>query len=252
MATFDPVLLAATVWRAVEAQHRVATTALTDTLAEQAQLERILESTKPDLPAEAAGLHWLLFTPFCYPPLPQGSRFRGPYDPGVFYAAFEQRTACAELGFWRWRFLMDAPALTRLDQRAHTVFSVTVAGPGIDLRAPPWADRRARWTHPADYSACQQLAREARTAGVAAISYESVRDPGPGGCVALLSAAGFGAAAPDAVQTWYLWVDQDRVRWRLDSPFADDGFQFDTAPWAAQMAAAVPLRQRRNLSGPMP
>ena len=74
---------------------------LVDTLDEQALLEQLLEGSKPPLPSGAAGLHWLLFTPFRYPPPPSGSRFRGQTDPGVFYGADEVETACAELGFWR-------------------------------------------------------------------------------------------------------------------------------------------------------
>lgn len=55
--------------------------------------------------------HWLIFTPFRYTPPPPGSRFRAPTDPGVFYGAFERRTACAEIGFWRWRFVRDSEAI---------------------------------------------------------------------------------------------------------------------------------------------
>jgi hypothetical protein len=98
-------------WRAVEAQHRVATMSLVDSLAEQAQLEALLDASKPPIPAAALGLHWLLFTPFRYPTSKYGSRFRRPYDPGVFYAAYERTTACAELGYWRWRFLTESPSL---------------------------------------------------------------------------------------------------------------------------------------------
>ena len=70
--------------------------ALVDSLDEQQLLERILDDAKPPVPMAARKLHWLLFTPFRYPPPPRGSRFRGPNDPGVFYGADEIRTACAE------------------------------------------------------------------------------------------------------------------------------------------------------------
>lgn len=58
-------------WRGVEAQHRVATLRLVDSLDEQAELERILEASKSPLPRPAPGakqapvdLHYLLHTPF--------------------------------------------------------------------------------------------------------------------------------------------------------------------------------------------
>src|SRR5260370_11071497 len=92
-------------WRAVEAQHRAATMSLVDSLAEQQQLEALIEASKPPIPAPALGLHWLLFTPFRYPTSQYGSRFRRPFEPGVFYAAHARRTAFAGLGYWRWRVL---------------------------------------------------------------------------------------------------------------------------------------------------
>ena len=87
-------------WRAVEAQHRVSTMVLVDTLDEQALLEHILDDSKPGLEAAAQReLHYLLFTPFRYPPLPRGSRFRAPGEPGVFYGADAVRTVTS-LGAW--------------------------------------------------------------------------------------------------------------------------------------------------------
>src|SRR6185503_9702514 len=53
-------------WRAVEAQHRVSTMKLVDTLAEQSLLETLVESTKPPLPPDCRHLHYLLATP-CRP-----------------------------------------------------------------------------------------------------------------------------------------------------------------------------------------
>lgn len=61
-------------WRAVEAQHRVASMRLVGgDLADQALLESILEEAKPPVPDQLAGLHWLLATPFRYRPLATGS-----------------------------------------------------------------------------------------------------------------------------------------------------------------------------------
>ena len=150
-------------WRAVEAQHQVSTNVLVDTLAEQAELERLLEESKPAPPA-GRELHWLLSTPFRYPPLAGGSRFRGPADPGAWYGADTVRTACAEVGYWRWRFLRASPQLSALPARAQTVFRVAAAGRTVDLRLPPLDALRGRFTAPADYTATQSFARRARRA----------------------------------------------------------------------------------------
>jgi hypothetical protein len=178
-------------------------------------------------------LHWLLFTPFRYPPLPSGSRFRGPAEPGVFYGADERRTACAELGYWRWRFLNDSPALETLGPIAQTLFLTPVAGLGIDLRLAPFDARRADWMHHTDYAACQALARQARNEGLQLIRYASVRDPESGSCAALLSHTGFAADKPAANESWTLVVTREHAIWRQTSVFENQAFEFSAAAWRA-------------------
>lgn len=238
VAEFKTETISLELWRAVEAQHRVSTMVLVDTLDEQALLERLLEESKPPIPDEQRNLHWLLFTPFRYPPLPSGSRFRGPTDPGVFYGAELQRTACAELGYWRWRLLMDSPELDAIGPMQQTLFLTPVRALSIDLRHPPLSRQRKLWTDPSDYSPCQELARKAREAGIRMIRYESVRDPQSGGCAAVLSHTAFAANAPTDNQTWTLAVFQHRVIWRLDSIFEERSFEFDAADWHPAQDAA--------------
>jgi hypothetical protein len=214
----------------VEAQHRIATLRLVDTLDEQGQLEALLETSKPALPATAGPRHYLLLTPFRYPPPhPGGSRFRAAVDPGVFYGADERRTACAELGYWRWRFLLDSPGLQRLAAVPHTLFQAAVAALTIDLAAEPFARDAHLWTAPRDYAACQQLGATARAAGIEAIRYRSVRDPEHGPCAAVLTPAGF-TAQPLEEQSWFLTVTQTRVQWQRDSALHIERFEFP-ADW---------------------
>ena len=235
--TWTPAVLASEarrwrgrLWRAVEAQYRAATLRLVDTLDEQAQLEQLLEGSKPPIPAPAAALHFLLATPFRYPPRhPGGSRFRSAVDPGVFYGAPEVRTACAELGYWRWRFLMESPALSSLAPVPHTLFCCRVDGAGIDLRAAPFARDAALWTARDDYTHCQHLGVQARAAGIATIRYRSVRDPRGGACAAVLTPAAF-ASPPEAEQSWHLAVTRTRVTWQRDSVLHSEGFEF-MAEW---------------------
>jgi RES domain len=217
-------------WRAVEAQHKAATMKLVDTLEQQHLLEQILEASKPPLPPEARHLHWLLFTPFRYPPLPRGSRFRAADDPGVFYGADERRTACAELGYWRWRFLMESE-LEALDPFQQTLFQVQVKGSCIDLRRQPWLAQRKKWMDPVDYSHCQALAREAREQGTQIIRYQSVRDPEGGACAAVLSPAAFAHPDPLCSETWTLSVARNRVLWQQDTIFRGGAFEFQAVAW---------------------
>jgi hypothetical protein len=213
-------------WRAVEAQHRVSTLRLVDTLDEQAQLEALLETSKPALPVTTAPRHYLLLTPFRYPARhPGGSRFRAANDAGVFYAADERRTACAELGYWRWRFLMDSPALLRLAPLPHTLFHSEAAGMGVDLTRPPFDARAAEWQSPRDYSACQQFGALAREAGIALIRYRSVRDPEAATCTAVLTPQAF-TSTPLTEQTWRLTVTRERVQWQRDSVLQPESLEF--------------------------
>ena len=72
-------------WRMVESQHIAATMKLVDNRHEQDLLESLLEASKPAPSAGTAKLDYLLATPFRYPPMQGGSRFRAATDPGVFY-----------------------------------------------------------------------------------------------------------------------------------------------------------------------
>ncbi|HEY1889394.1 MAG TPA: RES family NAD+ phosphorylase [Steroidobacteraceae bacterium] len=203
-----------TLWRAVEAQHVVATRALVDSLAEQELLESVLEASKPRVPPACAGFDYLLYTPFRYPPPSRGSRFRSYEDPGVWYGAEAVRASCAELGYWRWRFVMDSHGLTRLDGVPHTVFQAVARGRGVDLRQRPFTRDDKTWRDPNDYDGCQALARVARAAEMQVIRYASVRDPEHGGCGAVLDCRAFsGTGGVRQRQSWFLTVDRQRASW---------------------------------------
>lgn len=222
---------AETPWRAVEAQHRAATMSLADSLCEQAQLEALLETSKPPIPAQALGLHWLLFTPFRYPTSQHGSRFRRPFEPGVFYAAHARRTACAELGYWRWRFLSDAPALGTLDSLPQTLFQVVLEGSAADVRDKAFMRQRAHFEDRSDYRHCQAFANVAREAKIEAIVYRSVRDPQQGGCIAVLAPSAFAKPAPIAQETWTMSVTPERVFWQKSDVLSPEDFEFEADLW---------------------
>lgn len=208
---------AGSAWRIVEAQHIASTMKLVDDASEQDVLESLLEGSKPRVPQASAELDYLLATPFRYDPRRGGSRFRALTDPGVFYGAQTARTACAELGYWRWRFLKDAVDLERLEPVAHTAFRVEIKTTAVDLRLPPFDADAALWMHPTDYGPTQVFARTAREAQIGSIIYRSVRDPEPGWCIALLTPLAFAHHSPDPMmQTWWIAVQQDAVAWRRE------------------------------------
>jgi len=202
----------------VEAQHVASTMKIVDSPAEQDILEALLDGAKPQLPEQARSLDYLLATPFRYPPLPGGSRFRTGIDEGVFYGANSVATAGAELGYWRWKFLGDAVDLERIEPVAHTAFGAEVMTSTVDLRRAPFDADEAIWTHPDDYTGTQAFARIARRAGVGGILYASVRAASPAWCLALRTPAGFARKKPlPATQTWWLAVTREGVLWRRES-----------------------------------
>jgi hypothetical protein len=207
--------LAARAWRVVEAQHVVSTLKLVDTLAEQEDLERALEVSKPPVPPECRGLHFLLSTPFRYgAPYPGGSRFRrAGFTPGVFYASQAVATAIAETAFHRLLFFAESPGTPwPANASEFTAFAVRVrTDAALDLTAPPLSRDAARWTHPSDYGATQTLADAARKIGVEVLRYRSGRDPN-GRTLAVLTCRAFGSREPLARQTWRLYVGSSGAR----------------------------------------
>lgn len=209
---------ARSIWRVVEAQHRASTMRITDTLAEQAILEELIEEVQPPVPPACQGLHYLLYTPFRYASYPHGSRFRRARQrEGAFYASERVETAIAETAFYRLLFYLEAPA-ARLPARPteHTAFRVPAATERlIDLSAPPLDRDAAIWRHPLDYGPCQDLADAARDARIAGIRYTSVRDPEAQANVALLAPEAFAARAPQVTETWRIFPRPEAVQaWR--------------------------------------
>ena len=192
--------LARDLWRGVEAQHVVSTMRLADNAEEQRVLEELLEKSKPALPPGAARHHYLVFTPFRYRS-PVATRFRRPQDPGVWYGAEELRTACAEVAYWKWRFLMDSEALAKTAlQTEHTFFKARARGRCVDLTAAPWKAAARAWTHASDFRECQGLADAARGRSIGWIRYAAVRTQGV--CGAVLRPEALSLVEPFEQQTW--------------------------------------------------
>lgn len=228
-------------WRLVESQHRVATVPLVDNLAEQEELERILEETKPVVPKECRHLDYLLFTPFRYgTPYPHGSRFRrAGLTAGVFYASEDVATAVAEFAFHKLLFFAESPDTPFPSAFGeHTAFCAALATPhSLDLTAPQLNRDAQVWNHPTDYGPCQSLAEGARGVGAALIRYRSVRDPGERANVAVLDCAAFGEPRPIARQSWRMRVSAVGVQAICEYP--DVRIELSPAVFAADPRIAA-------------
>lgn len=218
-------------WRLVEAQHRVSTLKLVDSLSEQEMLEGVLEATKPPLPEECRPLDYLLSTPFRYRPYPDGSRFRrSGFTPGVWYGAAQPETAVAEMVFYRFLFFAESPLTPFPDNAAeYTGISVDLATPAsIDLTTGVLADDAALWAHPTDYQPCQSLAETARDIGVELIRYTSVRDPAHGSNFAVLTCRAFHSPEPIKRQTWRIRISRSGAQGICEYPLLRLEFPPDT------------------------
>ncbi len=209
-------------WRLVEAQNRVSTLALTDSLDEQALLEELIDDTKPVIPEACRHIDYLLATPFRYGPVyPHGSRFRSAgRTPGVFYAAQLATTAVAEIAFYRLLFFAESPGTPWPAGTAdYTGFAADLATDRLlDLTVEPLVRDSALWSHLTDYQPCQALAGVARTAGCQVIRYRSVRDPGGGANLAVLSCSAFARPYPVDRQTWRLRLGRHGVQALCEYP----------------------------------
>ena len=191
--------------RVVESQEQVATNALVDNLDEQALLEELLEASKPPLPPEREGLHYLLATPFRYPPLRHGSRFGGRHEPSLFYGAQKLSAALAESAYYRfvfWSGMTEPPPSDKITTE-HTIFGARYETQrGIQLHEPPFNRFESQLTRPDDYTFTQQLGTQMRDNDVKAFVYRSARDPQQGLNVALYTPEPFAGKGPDWQQAW--------------------------------------------------
>lgn len=208
-----PGPLAGTLLRIVESQHDVATLSLVSTLAEQAELERLLETSKPPLRPDTAGLHYLLATPFRYPPLRHGSRFGARFEPALLYGSKQRATVLAEGAYYRFLFWhgMSTPPPSKL-VTAHSLFAARYrTKTGLLLQSPPFDEYRAVLTAPGDYRDTQTLGSRLRAEGVQAFEFVSARDPDGGVNVALFSPQALASRRPANLTNWLCETDAGAV-----------------------------------------
>ncbi len=212
-ANAPPVPLDGTVFRLVESQEQVATNALVATFAEQALLEDLIEGSKPPAAHDVSGLHYLLSTPFRYPPLPWGSRFGTRFELSLFYGARSAATALAESAYYRFVFWsgMAEPPPAPLDTR-HTLFTAQIrTARGLRLQEPPFEQFEPALTDRRSYAATQALGSAMRDAGIEAFEYLSARDPERGLNVALHTPGAFADPRPTGLDEWLCETRADRV-----------------------------------------
>lgn len=213
-------------WRIVEAQHLVATRKLVDSDAEQAVLEDILEAHKPPV-REGDRLHYLLFTPFRYPPLRRGSRFGTRWEPGVWYGSEHLRSAFAEVAYYRLLFLEGTEADLGLVETDLSAFRAPVKTKrGVDLMLPRFDRWRSALTSKTSYSVTQPLGTAMRADGVEAFRYRSARDPLGGANVGVFTPRAFATRRPRDLHTWHAAATRMSVEFSKRDYFDREGYRY--------------------------
>ncbi len=209
-------------WRVVEGQHLVSTRKLVDSAEEQASLEAFIDEHKPPLAdSESRSLHYLLTTPFRYPPLRHGSRFGSRLERGIWYGGTVLRVALAEVAYYRLLFLDGTTAGITLLETTVTAFRALILTPfGIDLNRGPFVDHRRSISSPTSYEDAQRLGREMREAGVLAFRYVSARDVEAGIAVGVFDTRAFASPMPQDLESWYTVATENRVEFSKQDYFA--------------------------------
>lgn len=204
-------------YRLVESQEQIATLGYVDTLEEQAVLESLLEASKPVWPVGGDRYHYLLRSPFRYPPLPWGSRFGARHEPGLLYGGLSQQTTLAESAYYRFIFRqsMAGPAPKDVLISQHTLFTAAYrTDHGLLLQAPPFDRYGTSLMHPSDYAATQQLGADMRGAGVQAFEYASARDPAHQSCVGLFTHQALAGVKPLTLAPWLCELREQEVAFK--------------------------------------
>lgn len=212
-------------WRVVEAQHQVSTRKLVDTAAEQSLLEELIDGVKPPDPTRGA-LHYLLSTPFRYPPLHHGSRFGARHQPSLWYGSETLDTALAEVAYYRFVFLEGTSAPFDTLTTTLTAFRARASSErAVDLVAAPFDAHRDSIASPTSYGAAQELGDAMRVAGVELFRYPSARAV-DGVNIGALSPAVFRRARPRAFETWHCVASRARVELSKRDYFARGSVAF--------------------------
>lgn len=153
--------------RIVESQEKVATMKIVDSLEEQFLLEELIDKSKP----KSGERHYLIQTPFRYPPLKHGSRFGTRFEPSLFYAGLSLNSALRESAFYSFYFLsrmLNPFEDIIINQK--TSFSVGIESDlFVDLtNEKSVCDKQ-------NYRESQKVGRQIRKQGVQVFTYSSAR-----------------------------------------------------------------------------
>ncbi len=143
----------------MESQEDAGTLSLVDSLDEQDILESLLDGVKPPYQAGSEQRHYLISTPFRYPPLKHGSRYGHQLMHSFFYASESLHTALSESAYYRFLFIDDMQiAYDSAIISQHLSFSVNAhSGSAMQLTNIDNGDLLAQLQDKSSHSLCQAI-----------------------------------------------------------------------------------------------
>jgi hypothetical protein len=206
-----PIMLK--MYRLVESQEQVATLSLVNNVYEQGMLEELIETTKSPFKTSENHLHYLLKTPFRYPPLKYGSRFGRTFEQGIFYGSLNMNTALAETAYYRFVFMMGPERpYSSIISSEYTAFSISVKSErSILLDEPPFVQFIKSLICPISYQNTQLLGSSMRESGVEIFRFISARDKEQGKNIGLFSPNVFCKNKPSNLMQWFCQTSSEEV-----------------------------------------
>lgn len=170
-------------WRIVEDQSRSTTRKYVDSANEHEILEDLLDKSKPKIKfyndeIYFKNLHYLLSTPFRYPPLKWGSRFGQKIERGLLYASENLTTAMSEIAFYKLAFLRATEGNIKSNTISYTAFNINISSNKyIDLCNKPFSKYTEQISSKTNYQDSQLLGTNMRHHQIESFRYKSARAP---------------------------------------------------------------------------
>lgn len=203
------------VWRCISRESNKAISKISDSAEDAEILETLIRSSREhSLPKEYLKYDHLIYGPFHYGPLVSlESRFRPLGGVGVFYSAFDFKTALLEQAWHRRNFVKDAVDLGPVKALPLQLFQVSISARIVNTQQRPFSVDKDAWLSSDQYSPTQAFASVATEASMDAIRYASVRNFPDGECLAILNLEAIRTLSPRFVDgNWWLSVDGDSVK----------------------------------------
>lgn len=207
-------LFAGKVWRCIPHRGNQALSKIVKGAEDIDVLANLIQGSKKKyLPAEFLDYDEIIYAPFEYGPwISEPSRFRPLGGHGVFYGAFDVKTALIEQAWHKRKFVSASEGLGDVKALPLQVFEVSVETKLVDTQLPPFDQDSAIWLSPRDYSGTQAFAKTAKDASLNAIKYASVRNIPNGQCLAVLSLKAITSKKPHQLDgNWWLSISGNNV-----------------------------------------